>query len=86
MSQVVHFNMIVEINQLFKKKNLNCSIHAIGSCTCSGLKLKGVDKTHSVDEIVEIINEYLESRWLRVRKSSKDDYVLNVESKFDFEK
>ena len=40
MSNVVNFNMIVDINQLLKKKGIEYSIHAIGSCTCCGLELR----------------------------------------------
>ena len=49
MSNVVNFNMIVDINQLLKEKGIEYSIHAIGSCTCCGLELRHDGKEYPVD-------------------------------------
>ena len=35
---------------------------------------------------IEYINEYLDEKWMRVRKSKENEYILNVESKFEYEK
>lgn len=86
MSNVIHFNMIVEINQLLKEKGIEYSIHAIGSCTCCGLELRQDGAKYPIDEIIEYINEYLDEKWMRVRKSEEDEYILNIESKFDYER
>ena len=86
MSNVVNFNMIVDINQLLKEKGIEYSIHAIGSCNCCGLELRQDGKEYPVDEIIEYINEYLDEKWMRVRKSKENEYILNVESKFEYEK
>ena len=48
MSNVVNFNMIVDINQLLKKKGIEYSIHAIGSCTCCGLELRQDGKEYRI--------------------------------------
>jgi hypothetical protein len=32
------------------------------------------------------MNEYLDKKWMRVRKSKDNEHILNVESKFDYEK
>ena len=32
MANVVNFNMVVEINQLLKEKEIEYSIHALGGC------------------------------------------------------
>ena len=39
-----------------------------------------------IKKIIEIINDYLDQKWMRVKQDEKDSYILNVESKFDFEK
>lgn len=84
MASVVHFNMIVEINQLLRSKGIEYSIHAVGGCSCSGLHLRQDGEEYSREKIVEIINEYLDSKWMRVTIREDDESLLNIESKFDF--
>ena len=86
MANVVNFNMVVEINQLLKEKEIEYSIHALGGCTCAGLKRNQDGKEYPVNAILEAINSYLDQKWMKVRQDDKDPYILNVESKFDFEK
>lgn len=50
MANVVNFNMVVEINQLLKEKEIEYSIHALGGCTCAGLRLKQDGKEYPVNE------------------------------------
>ena len=40
----------------------------------------------TIDEIIEYMNEYLDKKWMRVRKSKDNEHILNVESKFDYER
>lgn len=86
MSNIVHFNMIVEINQLLKDHNIDYSIHAVGGCTCSGLELRQDGQEYPVDEIIKLINEYLSEKWMKVTRDTVHTHILNVESKFNFEK
>lgn len=85
MATVVHFNMIVDINQLLKNKGIEYSIHALGGCSCCGLELRQDGKKYPEDKIVEMINEYLNEKWIKVIPD-EDYHVLNVQSKFDYEK
>lgn len=59
MNNVVHFNMILEINQLLKQNNIEYSIHGVGGCTCCGLELRQEGKSYPTDTILEVINGYL---------------------------
>lgn len=85
MSNVVNFNMIVEINQLLKEKGIDYTIHAVGGCTCCGLELRQNGKRQDIQEIIDIINQYLQSKWMKVKQNSENEMMLNVESKFEFE-
>ena len=85
MSGVVNFNMIVEINQLFKEKGIEYTIHAVGGCTCCGLELRQNGKCQDIQEIIDIINQYLKSKWMIVQQNPENEMMLNVESKFEFE-
>ena len=76
MANVVHFNMIVDINQLWKEKGIEYSIHAIGACTCNGLELRQDGKEYPIDEIIEYMNEYLDKKWMRVRKAKTMNIFL----------
>lgn len=51
MNNVVHFNMILEINQLLKENNIEYSIHGVGGCTCCGLELRQDGKSYSTENI-----------------------------------
>ena len=46
LNNVVHFNMILEINQLLKENNIEYSIHGVGGCTCCGLELRQDGKSY----------------------------------------
>ena len=52
MNNVVHFNMILEINQLLKQNNIEYSIHGVGGCTCCGLELRQEGKSYPTDKIL----------------------------------
>ena len=64
MNNVVHFNMILEINQLLKENNIEYSIHGVGGCTCCGLELRQEGKSYPTDKILEVINGYLKNHWI----------------------
>ena len=48
------------------------------SCTCNGLELRQDGKEYPIDEIIEYMNEYLDKKWMRVRKSKDNEHMLNV--------
>ena len=68
MNNVVHFNMILEINQLLKQNNIEYSIHGVGGCT---------------DKILEVINGYLKNHWNYVQENKYQPGFLTIHSKFD---
>lgn len=82
---VVDFNMIVEINKLLEEKGIEYSVHSIGSCASCGLELKQNGQTYPIESIIDTINEYLEAKWLEVKQSNDNIYLLNVVSKFEKE-
>lgn len=83
---VVHFNMVVEINQLLKRQGIEYSLHALGGCTCVGLTLRQDGKAFPLEKIIELINCYLKDQWMKVRQDEDNEYLLHIESKFDFER
>ena len=86
MPEVVNFNMIVEINKILKENDIEYSIHALGGCTCSGLKLRQDGRVCDVNKIIEIINEYVAKKWMKVVLHEEDETIIHVQSKFDFER
>lgn len=85
MAIVVHFNMIVEINQLLKDKGIEYSIHSVGGCTCAGLQLRQDGKEYNIDEIVTVINDYLSQKWMKVISREDHPLFLDIVSKFPHE-
>ena len=83
MNNVVHFNMILEINQLLKQNNIEYSIHGVGGCTCCGLELRQEGKSYPTDKILEVINGYLKNHWIYVQENKYQPGFLTIHSKFD---
>lgn len=77
---VVNFNMIQDINQIFKEKDIDCVIHNSGSCISCGLVLENNDEM-PVEEILDIINGYLKKEFLKV--SYHEGGILVVQSVFN---
>lgn len=86
MSLLIDFNMINEINHILKDKGIEYSVHALGACNCSGLELRQDGKSEDVNHIIDIINEYVGSKWLKVALDKNDPTVILVQSKFDYER
>lgn len=82
MSNVVDFNMIVDINQLLKEKGIEYSVHSIGGCASCGLELRQDGKQESTDKVIMIVNEYLSQKWLKVISDENNPMILNVQSQF----
>lgn len=82
MTAVIHFNMIVEINQLLKYKGIEYSIHSSGGCTSCGIELRCDGNKHSIDEVIRIINDYLSDKWMKVVRQKDNSMHLNVFSNF----
>ena len=83
MNNVVHFNMILEINQLLEENNIEYSIHGVGGCTCGGLELRQDGKSYPTDKILEVINGYLKNHWIYVQENKYQPGFLTIHSKFD---
>lgn len=86
MANVVDFNMMVAINELLKNKDIEYSIHAVGGCTCAGLRLRQDGNEYPIEDILKIINDYLGSKWMKVIPKENDSLLLDIVSKFPHEK
>lgn len=86
MPNVIHFNMIVEINRLFKEAGYEYSLHSVGGCTCSGVRLKCDGKEVEMSVLLDLINAFLKDKFMYVVQSNYDCHVLQVQSMFDYEK
>ena len=72
----LHFNLIHEINQLLKDKQIDYILHSHSGCTSCGVYLECIGEGCDIQRIVDVINEYLRPKWLKVEVLI-DDY-LNV--------
>ena len=62
----LHFNLIHEINQLLKENHIDYILHSHSGCTSCGVYLECVGEECDIQIMVDIINDYLKSKWLRV--------------------
>lgn len=85
MANVIHFNMIVHINQLLKEKGIDYSVHSVGGCTCAGLQLRQDGQEYPIEAIVDLMNDYLASQWMKVVYKEDNPLFLNIVSKFPYE-
>ncbi|MFV0550862.1 MAG: hypothetical protein ACK5L6_02915 [Anaerorhabdus sp.] len=81
MTAVIHFGMLVEINEILKEKKVGYSLHSIGGCSSCGVVLKECNPRISVQEVVKLINTYLEDKWL-IAERDGDGLFLSVKSVF----
>lgn len=85
MTNVIHFNMIVHINQLLKEKGIDYSVHSVGGCTCAGLQLRQDGQEYPIEAIVDLMNDYLASQWMKVVYKEDNPLFLDIVSKFPYE-
>lgn len=55
MVNVVNFNMVVEINQLLKEQAIEYSLHALGGCTCAGLRLRQDGEEYQIKKLLKLL-------------------------------
>lgn len=80
--EVVNFNMLVEINQLLKERGIEYSLHSIGGCSSCGLEIVQNGKEHDLNDIINIVNQFLLKYWIKVIPNEDNAYFLNVVSRF----
>lgn len=82
MESTVDFLMVTELNKILKEKQIEYSLHTVGGCSCCGLHLRCDGQPHNLEEVLEIINEYLSKKWLIASFQENDQSMLYVDSKF----
>ena len=83
MAEVINFNMVVDINKILKENHIDYTIHALGGCTCAGLKLRQEGEPHDINDIIEIINNYIANKWMKAILDDNDHTIIHVHSKFN---
>ncbi len=83
MKATVDFLMITEMNQILKNKNIDYSLHAVGGCSCCGLQLRCHGEAYDIDDILNIVNEYLATKWLVASYQDYDKTMFYINSKFE---
>ncbi len=74
----ISFQHIFDINQLFKKKGIEYSIHLFGDCSSCGAYLLCEGENIGHEELEAVMNEYFKEKWLKIYLS--DDLSLRAES------
>lgn len=82
MKSTVDVLMVENINQLFKAKGIEYSLHTIAGCASCGLRLRRDGQEYDAQELLKIINDYLSQKWLVASYQIGDQTMLYVDSKF----
>lgn len=75
--------MVTQLNQILKDYNIEYSLHTIGGCSCCGLELRCEGREYDRDKILEIINQFLASKWLVASYQMNNPMMLYIDSKFN---
>lgn len=78
MAKIVDFNMIVMINSILKEKGYDYTVHSVGACTFEGLELRCNSTCVDVEDVVDIINEYLSTKAMKANSRKDDPYFLDI--------
>lgn len=70
MTAVIHFGMLVDINTILKEKKTGYSLHSFGGCSSCGVELRESNPTITIEQVIEIINNYLKDKWLFVEQNN----------------
>ncbi len=81
MLETVDMMMITQLNQIFKEKNIKCTLHSAGGCASCGMEVKKDDDVH-IDDIVAIVNEALRDKFLIAVYQKTQPDMLYIDSKF----
>lgn len=83
MESTVDFLMVTTLNQMLKDRGIEYSLHTVGGCSCCGLHLRCDGKQHDEQDILNIINDYLSSKWLVASFQVGNHSMIYVDSKFE---
>lgn len=79
MGKVINFNQAVKINQLFKEKGIEYTLHLHAGCAYCVPELVQEGKAHAIDEIYAIMNEVLKEQFIKVRPDGLNPLNVIIE-------
>lgn len=78
----VDMKMVLEINKSLRAHQLQSEVHTYSGCATCGLML--VRKNNEdINRILDIIQDYLDTKWMKVTLNAYDQEMLYVNSKFE---
>lgn len=79
MAKIINFNQAVRINQLFKEKNIEYTLHLHAGCALCVPELVQEGKEASIEEIYNIMNEVLQEQFIHARPDELNPLNVIVE-------
>lgn len=78
----VDMKMVLEINKILRDHHLQSEVHTYSGCATCGLRL--VRKNNEdFQQILDVIQDYLDKKWMKVTLNDYDDEMLYINSKFE---
>ncbi len=78
-SCVIHFGMLNDIRELYKKDSLDVGIHLVGGCSCSGIRIDAKSELEH-KQAIQILQLYLKNKFMFVEQDVNDSCVYHPQT------
>lgn len=78
----VDMKMVLEINKSLRDHHLQSEVHTYSGCATCGLRLERKNG-EDINYILNIIQAYLDRKWMKVTLNAYDKEMLYINSKFE---
>lgn len=79
MSKIINFNQATQINQLFKQKQIEYTLHLHAGCQYCVPELVQEGKEYDIEEIYAIMNSVLKEQFIKVRPDELNPLNVIIE-------
>lgn len=78
----VDMKMVLEINKSLRDHHLDSEVHTYSGCATCGLRLVRKND-EDIQQILDVIQAYLDTKWMKVTLNAYDEEMLYINSKFE---
>ena len=76
----VDMKMVLEINKSLRDHHMLSEVHTYSGCATCGLRLMRKNN-EDINMILDIIQDYLDTKWMKVSLNTYDEEMLYINSK-----
>lgn len=79
----IDFQMLYQINLIFKENKLAVSLHTIGGCSCNGVELRNLTDNSERQKAKDLANAFLKTKYLVLKDDPTNPNYFLVASLFE---